>query len=136
MLCDFAEAMNGKLYIMGGGWSDWHGDLPVTCAVGLRIAVPWNQANQSHNLTLQLVTEDGQVVTAPDGNEVTLNADFEVGRPPGTLPGRELVNAVAFKYNGLPLAGGGYRFELLIDGTEMSRASFYVHRTEAWESDE
>ena len=49
MLADFAQAVNGKLYIMGGGWS-LIGPAPCPTAIAIKIEVPWNQTNEKHNL--------------------------------------------------------------------------------------
>ena len=41
LLCDFAEAVNGKLYVMGGGWNVLFAPgQPVTMSVAAVVAVP------------------------------------------------------------------------------------------------
>ena len=53
LLCDFAEAVNGKLYVMGGGWNILFAPgQPVTMSVAAVIAVPWDRTNQQHELSL------------------------------------------------------------------------------------
>ena len=87
LLCDFAEAVNGKLYVMGGGWNILFAPgQPVTMSVAAVIAVPWDRTNQSHQLTLELLTNDGQAVEI-DGQTVAVTGEFELGRPPGIKPG-------------------------------------------------
>ena len=47
LLCDFAEAVNGKLYVMGGGWNILFAPgQPVTMSVAAVLAVPWDRTNQ------------------------------------------------------------------------------------------
>jgi len=35
MLCDYAEAVQGKLYIAGGGWSELRGNGPADLALAV-----------------------------------------------------------------------------------------------------
>jgi hypothetical protein len=103
MLADAAQAVAGKLYVLGGGWSIIGPD-PMPMAIALKIDVPWDEANRRHTLRLALVDDDGQpvVVPTPTGERaVELSADFEVGRPPGTKPGTDL--DVVFGVNILPM---------------------------------
>ena len=47
LLADAAEAVNGKLYVLGGGWSITGPD-PSPMALAIKIEVPWDQSNQPH----------------------------------------------------------------------------------------
>lgn len=128
LLCDYAESINGKLYITGGGWTQFRGAEPVNCSVAVSMSVPWTQANQRHSLSLELLQEDGQIVLDPDGQPMRVDGNFEVGRPPGSVPGDALTNTMAFGFQGLDLPSGGYKFSFSIDGTEMGAARFRVTR--------
>lgn len=122
LLCDAAQAVQGKLFILGGGWSI-AGPGPVTMGLAMKIEVPWDQANQVHDLRLTLVTGDGAPVLLPeaDGGErpVEVDAKFEVGRPPGMRPGTPLDYVMALNIAAMPLPPG-QRFEwrLEIDGRQ------------------
>jgi len=59
LLADAAEAMNGKLYILGGGWSIT-GPQATPSAIAIKIDVPWDLANTPHTLRLDLLNEDGR----------------------------------------------------------------------------
>ena len=61
LLCDAAQVSDGKLYILGGGWS-MTGPDPVPSAVALKIDVDWNEAGSPHHWELFLVDADGQPV--------------------------------------------------------------------------
>jgi len=128
LLCDWAEVVNGKLYIMGAGWSRVLITQPVTVAVAILIKVPWAQTNQRHTLKFTIANEDGQPLTqeTPDGtNEpVIAGGEFEIGRPPGTTPGTDFDTPVAFKLGPLVLTSGRYVCELEIDGTVEAKATF------------
>ena len=68
LLCDNAQEVAGKLYVLGGGWSIYRGS-PVSMALAVKIAVPWDAANVPHDFAARLVTEDGDdpMLTGPDG---------------------------------------------------------------------
>lgn len=79
ILADRAEVLNGKLYMMGGGWErlnvrDFAQPQTIGCALG--VIVPWNATNQRHSLTLRIETEDRAEVA---GSHV--EAAFTTGRP-------------------------------------------------------
>lgn len=88
LLADSAQAVSGKLYILGGGWSIT-GPQPSPSAIALKIDVPWHQANQRHDFELALFDSDGRSVnvSTPSGEKpVQLKGQFEVGRPAGLVP--------------------------------------------------
>jgi hypothetical protein len=92
LLADAAQAVEGKLYILGGGWSIT-GPGPAAMAIAIKIEVPWTEANRPHLLELSLLDEDGQVVLVPTpmGNSpLVLGGEFEVGRPAGLKVGTPL----------------------------------------------
>jgi len=106
LLADAAQATEGKLYILGGGWSIT-GPEPAPSAIAIKIDVPWDQANKRHRLELALKDADGQAVKVPTpmGEQpMAIGADFEVGRPVGLKPGTPLDVALAINLGPLPLA--------------------------------
>ena len=121
LLADAAEAVNGKLYILGGGWSVMGPD-PAPMAIAIKIEVPWDQGNDVHKLHLRLVDADGQPVLAESTEgevPVVLDADFETGRPAGMKPGTPLDLTMAVTLGPLPLdPGSRYEWRLTIDGKE------------------
>ena len=121
LLADAAEAVYGKLYILGGGWSVMGPD-PAPMAIAIKIEVPWDQGNDVHKLHLRLVDADGQPVLAEseDGEvPVVLDADFETGRPAGMKPGTPLDLTMAVTLGPLPLLPASrFEWRLSIDGKE------------------
>ena len=85
ILADAAQAIGGKLYMLGGGWdvmtinSGFPAQHPF--AIGLGLSVPWNETNQRHNLTVEVLDEDGHEAAKMTGQ-------LEVGRPPGLPMGQ------------------------------------------------
>src|SRR5437879_2408090 len=89
MLCDSAQSIDGKLYILGGAWSQirrtvWE-DLPserqppTQFAIAASIDVDWHEANDP--IFFQIKLEDA------DGNELfKVEAQFVTGRPPVARP--------------------------------------------------
>jgi hypothetical protein len=128
LLCDSAEALNGKLYVMGGGWNMLYSSgTPVRLALAILIAVPWDETNQRSALRIELVTSDGEQVSN-NGQEVSATAEFDVGRPPGVKPGSTINAPLAINFDGLILDEGGYEFVVKLGDAIAARRPFQVMR--------
>ena len=106
LLADAAQAVNGKLYILGGGWS-MIGPKPTPSAIAIKIEVPWHEANTPHKLRLALLDADNQPVSipTPTGEQpFEIHSTFETGRPPGLRAGKALDVALAINIVPLPLS--------------------------------
>ena len=131
LLCDHAQEVAGKLYVLGGGWSIYRG-TPVTMGLAVKIAVPWDEANMPHDFVARLITEDGEDPYLPQASgelaptAIQLEGRFEAGRPPGLPPGSELDAPFVVNMAGLPLIPGRYEWSLLIDGEPIERVAFTV----------
>ena len=116
LLADSAQAVNGKLYILGGGWSITNAKN-INMSIAVKIEVPWIEANTSHNLRLALFTEDEQPVKADDGRICEVQGDFEVGRPAGLRSGTPLDVTLAVNIARLNLSPSSrYVWRCFIDG--------------------
>jgi hypothetical protein len=120
LLADFAQVSDGKLTIVGGGWS-LTGPEAVPFGIAILVRVPWDQANRRHLMRLELLDADGQPVlmdTDDDESPVVFFDDmpFEVGRPAGLKPGTPLDFPIAVNSGPLPLDPGLYEWRLSIDG--------------------
>ncbi len=85
ILADKAEILNGKLYMMGGGWdrrqiSNIEGPTEISMVVGL--LVPWNRANEEQRLSISVEHADGKVI------EPQINWAVTVGRPAHAAQGQ------------------------------------------------
>jgi hypothetical protein len=126
LLCDFAEAVNGKLYVMGGGWNILFAPgQPVTMSVAAVVAVPWDRTNQSYELGLELLTDDGGPVEI-EGHRVAVTGEFELGRPPGIKAGSSQNAPFVWTFAGLVLDPGGYEWKLTIGGDPVGSRPFTV----------
>lgn len=119
LLCDSAQVSDGKLYILGGGWS-LVGPDPMPSAVALKIDVDWTEAGRPHHWELYLVDEDGQpvMIDTPEGPKpMEVRGDFEVSRPGSVPEGSPIDVALAVNFGPLPLPPGGrFTWRLTIDG--------------------
>lgn len=137
ILCNHAEAQNNLLYVSGGGIdrayvpANTSGPWNINLAIGINISVPWNETNNEHTLTVDLVDFDSHPVLVPNGIDtvapVHVEAKFNVGRPPTLEIGESQSISLAINLPSLPIpAIGNYSFILEVDGTEFRRLSYRV----------
>jgi hypothetical protein len=120
ILSDFAQVLQGKLYLMGGGWSrytppSYPAQMQMGIAVGVR--VPWLESNTPHQLTLVVRNDDDQTEL------VRLDAQLETGRPPGSRGEDQLV-PMALNGQTVLQAPGDFVIVASIDGVEGKRYTF------------
>jgi hypothetical protein len=120
LLADSAQEVNGKLYILGGGWSVT-GPMPTPHAVVLKFDVPWDRANRKHKIVLELLTADGEPVILNDQSEeqapLRVEGELEVGRPVGLKAGTPIDASMAINFGPIPLEPDRrYQWRLSIDG--------------------
>jgi hypothetical protein len=129
ILADAAQAIGGKVSMLGAGWSVTGTPTAPQAVVGL-IKVPWDRANEQLPLTLALVDADGQLVrfTGPDGvdQQIEFETVIEVGRPPGSTPGTPIDASFTVNVQPLPLTPGRYTWRLDISG-DLIATSFQVN---------
>lgn len=96
MLCDAAEVINDKMYILGGGLSViGAATLPAyhpRLALAITITVPWTDTNRQHNLKIFIEEQDGPRLTLgpnPDdpNAQQEIIGQFTLGRPAHIHPG-------------------------------------------------
>lgn len=124
MLCDAAQQIGGKLYILGGGWSHVLRTGPLNMAVAVQILVPWNETNRRFRFDVLLLTADGQPAPAEEPSRAS--GVFEVGRPPGITQGSDLPASLVVSATGVNLPTGGYRWELHVEGEILGTVPFEV----------
>lgn len=117
LLCDAAQAVDGKLYMLGAGWNVI-GPQPSPFAIALFLDVSWDESNRSHHFDLRLLDDDGHPVTPVGGDApIAFGGDFEVTRPAGLREGSDLRMPFAITFGPLALAPGRrYVWDLAIDG--------------------
>jgi hypothetical protein len=129
LLADSAQAVGQKLYILGGGWS-FIGPQVGPMALALLVEVPWLDANEGHQIVIELQDPDGQPVRiGPEAQPMRIEAQLEVGRPPGHPHGSPFNVPLAINLGPMPLTPGQrYLWVVSIDGeTDPSwRVGFHV----------
>lgn len=126
LLCDAADTVNGKLYVLGGGWSViFAPDTPAPTTLAVKLAVPWDQTNRQIRLVARLLDEDGNTVDLGSG-PVQAEGHVEVGRPPGMKPGTPVDLPLVLPFGAPIYPKGGYVFELEVDSHVVARAPFRV----------
>jgi hypothetical protein len=117
LMADGAESVNGKIYILGGGaarhfvQTGWKAPIQLRADIAAGILVGWNETNNRHTLTLQVVDEDS-------AEQMKVELEFETGRPPGAKPGQEFRHLIAVR-GPFPIAKpGGYKVVMTLDGQE------------------
>jgi hypothetical protein len=128
LLCDSAQGVGGKLYILGGGWTQVaeppQGGLVMGLAV--KLAIPWDRGNEKIPILIRLQNDQGESVLDPGGNAIEAQTELELGRPPGLKRGTPLDACLALNFMGLPLREGNYVWTLETDGSVKCRAPFRV----------
>lgn len=124
LLADAAEVINGKLYLMGGGWTNCTppagADYPyerLTASV-VTIRIGYQETNEEHKFALEFRDADERPLGA------RVDGGFTVGRGPDLVPGMSQVVQFA---GAVPLrlpAPGAYTLVLMLDGREERRIQF------------
>jgi hypothetical protein len=123
ILADAAQAVGGKLYMLGGGWEVLTVTSPLPArhpfAIALGLKVPWNETNQRHNVTIQIEDEDGK-------DAATLRGQLEIGRPAGLPQGSS--QRVVLAMNGALTVekAGQFVVSARVEDQEAKRVEFRV----------
>jgi hypothetical protein len=128
LVADRAEAVNGKLYLMGGAWdrislAQFPG--PASFDVALGVMVGYTETNERHEFQLTLQDDDNEVVLGP------VTGQFELGRPPGLKPAQAQRFTVAVR-GPFPLQRAGcYHWVATLDGRQAGRTTFWADPMQA-----
>jgi hypothetical protein len=89
---DWAEAINGKLYLMGGGFDAIGAQqfpTQVRFSVAAILRIPWADTNRRFPVEGTVETDDGEDLGWQ------MQGELEAGRAPGSRPGGDVTIAVA-----------------------------------------
>jgi Family of unknown function (DUF6941) len=123
VLADAVEALNGKLYMMGGGWDTMFvRDLtpPVALSFACGVEVPWNVTDDDHTLTVAIRDPDGAEVAPP------LSITFRTGRPPTLERAASMHVPFAVKGEFRFPAFGPYTITGAVDGAPGRTFPFFI----------
>lgn len=104
LICDYAEAVNGKMYIMGAGWENYTAavmpaNLRLAVALGVRFG--WDETNKAAPVLIRVEDDDGQEL-------VRIEAQMNIGRPPALPPGSTQLAQMAANVPLTVTRHGGY----------------------------
>lgn len=119
-MSDAAQVSEGKLYVLGAGWSQFAADLPVNMALACIVSVPWGMMNEPISVRTILVDADENIVDFGRG-PIEVESVFEVGRPPGFRQGMYIDVPFAFNFPGVQLEEGSYAWKLEVNYVERER---------------
>jgi len=124
LLADSAQVAEGKLYILGGGWS-LSGPEPVPSAVAIKVEVDTH--DRMHHWELFLEDADGQLVQfdSPEGPQtIEIRGDFSASAPEGVPPGTPVDVPIAVNLGPIPLSPDSrFTWRLVIDGESLTGAT-------------
>jgi hypothetical protein len=128
ILADRAEAINGKLYMMGGAWdrmtiADFNQQNPFSIAIG--VLVPWLYANESLPLVVSIEHEDG-VKIPPE-----LHALVNVGRPPNSVKGQSFRAIIAAQGHWKLPGPGTYIVKASLNAHARKQVQFHVNQLQS-----
>jgi len=123
ILADAVQAVNGKLYMLGGGWTTLHAAAiptthPLGIAFGLRVS--WQETNQVHRLEIKMVDSDGASIIQP------IQAALEMGRPPGIRSGADQTAVIAVNAAVQFTKAGRYEVQAAVEGQTVRTVAFDV----------
>lgn len=116
-LANHVEAVNGLLYMVGGGWTDHHrpanqpNGQPTISHIGIAVMVrvPWNETNRPHRFQVEIQDLDGNSFMKVEG-------DLNMGRPPQISPGATQHACIAINGDTVFQRTGGYVLRATIGG--------------------
>ena len=87
-LANHVEAINGLLYMTGGGWTEHHrpplqpnGQATIShIGIAVMVRIPWNETNRPHRFQVEIQDLDGASLLKVEG-------DLNMGRPAQIVPG-------------------------------------------------
>jgi hypothetical protein len=119
LLADSAQVADGKLFILGGGWSVTGPD-PTPSAVAIKVGVDSHEFNVPHHWELFLEDADGQQVRfeTPEGSQIIeVRGDFSATAPPDVPVGTPVDVPIAVNFGPIPLGDGErYTWRMVVDG--------------------
>lgn len=127
LLADAVQVVQGKLYVLGGGWDTlFVTQFPArypTLGLGLRVRVPWSWTDQVLVIGVDLQDEDGgRVLPTPP-----VAQGVKVARPQGIPEGSDVGVARSFTFNNISFpSAGAFSFVVMLNHEVASRLRFSV----------
>ena len=121
MLADSAQAVDGKLFILGGAWNMLRfAEFPAQLLLGIAVAidVDWSETTERHHLEIHFEDPQGRPM------DPRIGADFDALPPPGAIPGASLRIVLAVNGPIMIPEPGMYAAVAAVGGRELARSRF------------
>lgn len=124
ILADFAQAVQGKLYLMGAAWDRkaLQPEQPLDFGFAAGIIVPWTLTNREHKFTIAIETADGEKL----GGSNVVSGGFTVGRSAKAIEGQTFRGLIAGHVQGPHTDVGTYSLVLNVGADLTKKAVFHV----------
>ena len=120
LLADAAQISDGKLNMLGAGWSIINTPTGPFCVV-VHAQVPWTMTNTKMAWSLDLIDSDGHPVLLEESQgPIHMEGFLEAGRPAGMESGTTIYVPFVFPFLGMPLDPGKYEWHFKLDETDES----------------
>jgi hypothetical protein len=119
VLADYAEIVNGKLYLMGGGWNTFFArEVPVQMriAVAVGVRIEWEETNRPIPVRVYVEDDDGKELARIEGT-------MQVGRPANLPGGSSQLSQMAVNLSLSAARYGNYRIRALAGEGEFAEES-------------
>jgi hypothetical protein len=122
LLADAAQISDGKLNMLGAGWSI------ITTPTGpfsvvIHAQVPWTLTNTKMAWSLDLIDSDGHPIVLDESQgPIHMEGFLESGRPSGVEAGTTIYVPFVFPFLGMPLMPGKYEWHFKLGETEVAYA--------------
>jgi hypothetical protein len=134
LLADSAQAVGGKLYILGAGWS-MRSPTPTPCAIALHIRITPDLAGTKHRVLIELLDAAGNpvVIDTDEGRQaICASGTILMERPEDVSADAPIDANLALNFMPIPLSpGASYVWRLSINGETHDEwtSSFLVRET-------
>jgi hypothetical protein len=125
ILADKAEAINGKLYMVGGAFTNiglMQIPGPAQFDIALGVIFDYHETGDQHQLTIAIEDADNRPTLGP------ITIQLPVGRPPGLPPGDAIRLVMAIQGPFAIQAEGLYHVAVELDGQRAKPTRFRVGR--------
>lgn len=122
LLCDFAQARDGLLYVMSGGITRlWRPSVPAPLGIFYAIVLELDQVEMErpHEFLVIVMNEDGDRVVEVGGGFQVNAADLHVGER------QQVPLAIDFR-QGEITTWGAHSVSFYVDGNSAHETAFYV----------
>jgi hypothetical protein len=126
LLADAAEEVNGKVYILGAGWTDRPAPGAMKMGIAIFIDFDLEVSEVNSNIELVLLNGRGRPAKSPDGQPIVITGTLTGRRTPSASTDLPITRGLALNVV-INLVPDTYTWRLALDGKRVARRRFVVH---------